>query len=67
MNKPLKKLLIDRDMSLKELAKLLDVTPEYLSQIVRGVEDGYRLREKIARVLNVSYDSLWMTNENKVV
>ena len=60
MNKILKKILIDRNMTLVELAKMLNVTPNYLSQIVNGHEPGYPLREKIARALNVSYDSLWL-------
>lgn len=59
MNKTLKKILIDRGMTMVELAKMLDVTPSYLSQITNGHEPGYPLREKIAFTLNVSYESLW--------
>lgn len=60
MNKTLKKYLIDRNMTMRELAAKIGTTPGYLSEIVNGKVDGFNWREKIAKVLEVSYDVLWM-------
>ena len=63
MNKNLKKALIDRGMSMRQLADKIGVTACYLSKIVNGKHDGLMLREKIAKVLNVSYDFLWLSDQ----
>lgn len=61
MNKTLKKALIDKGMTAKELAAKIGTTPEYLSEIVNGKVNGFNWREKIAKVLEMSYDELWMS------
>ncbi len=61
MNKILKKILIDRNISMAELAKMANVSPNHLSTVVNGHAPGYEIRERIAKALKVSYDLLWLS------
>ena len=60
MNKIIKKIMIDRDLTIVKLAQMLNVTANYLSLVIHGHHPGYPLREKISRVLDIPYETLWM-------
>lgn len=68
MNKKLKKLLIDRNMTVTSLAKEMGVNRSWLSSVINGHFKAYYIRIKISRFLNVPYEELWeydTTNERQ--
>jgi len=66
VNKTIKKIMIDRDLTLSMLAKMTGVTPVHLCAVINGRMISYPLREKIAFALNVSYESLWRHPDDRL-
>ena len=59
MNKKLKKLLIDHNMTVTSLAKEMGINRSWLSLIINGHFKAYHIRIKISRLFNVPYEELW--------
>lgn len=57
--KKIKRLLLDKNLTMKELAAKAGITPNHLSVVINGHAPGYEIREKIAFALNVPYESIW--------
>lgn len=54
MRKRIKILMIERDLTQKELAEMLDVTPQYMGNIIRGTSNGsYNFWENFKKVLGI--------------
>ncbi len=54
MRKRIKILMIERDLTQKDLAELLDVTPQYMGCIIRGTSNGsYKFWESFKEKLNI--------------
>lgn len=51
--KEIKKKLIDRDMTARQLADLLGTTPQYLNSIFHGERSGEKYREAIRKILDI--------------
>lgn len=51
--KKVKRRLIDVGMTSRELAALLNIKPEYLSQICTGKRSGIKYRRKIMEILGI--------------
>lgn len=49
--------LLKRKMKAYQLAKMLDISEAYLSDILRGKRDAPEQRKKIAYILNLDGDS----------
>lgn len=64
MNKKLKIILIERDMSITDLAKKVGITRSWLSLVLNGHHKSYHTRIKISRLLNISYEELWEQDAN---
>lgn len=53
MGKMIKKHLIDRDMTAKELADALGTSPQYLNKILHGERSGEKYADAIRDILNI--------------
>lgn len=54
MRKKIKILMIERDLTQKDLAEMLDVTPQYMGNIIRGASNGsYNFWETFKKVLEI--------------
>jgi len=62
-NKELRKVLIERDISIAELAQKVGVGREWLSRIINGHWPGHRVKRQIAEILQVPFRKLWKKNE----
>ncbi len=51
--KKVKRRLIDVGMTSRELAALLNIKPQYLSQICTGKRSGIKYRRKIMEILGI--------------
>ncbi|MCA1180086.1 MULTISPECIES: helix-turn-helix domain-containing protein [Bacillus] len=51
--KKVKTWLILNDMQQKDLAKMLNISGPYLSDILQGKREGKKVREKIVKILNM--------------
>ncbi len=51
--KEIKKKLIDRDMTARQLADLLGTTPQYLNRIFHGERSGEKYKEAIRKILDI--------------
>ncbi|MCL2704425.1 MAG: helix-turn-helix domain-containing protein [Defluviitaleaceae bacterium] len=51
--KEIKRKLIEKDMSQKELAARVGIHPKRISDIIRGTFPGLKYREKISEVLDI--------------
>ncbi|MDF9622747.1 helix-turn-helix transcriptional regulator [Bacillus cereus] len=51
--KKVKTWLIINDMKQKDLAKMLDISNPYLSDILLGKRDGKKVKEKIMKILEI--------------
>ena len=51
--KEIKRKLIEKDMSQKELATRVGIHPKRISDIIRGTFPGLKYREKISEVLDI--------------
>jgi transcriptional regulator with XRE-family HTH domain len=61
----IKSLLILRGIDITELAKDLGISIQYLSYILHGKRKGKRIRKKIADLLGMPYETLWLDKEEK--
>lgn len=61
MNK-MKELRIKRSLTQKELAEVLDVTSDYISQIERGRLPGIKTAKRIASFFNTTIDEIFFKN-----
>ncbi len=57
--KAIKKLLIDRDMTITELALKTGFTRSHLSSVIHGRLDSRRAKRAIALALGVDFDQIW--------
>lgn len=55
----IKSLLILQGYSIKNLARLWGITPEYLSYIINGDRTGYKYRKKLAEILGRPEEELF--------
>ncbi|MEC1286356.1 helix-turn-helix transcriptional regulator [Bacillus paralicheniformis] len=51
--KKVKTWLILNDMQQKDLAKMLNISGPYLSDILQGKREGKKVREKIVKILDM--------------
>ncbi|MGR5865572.1 helix-turn-helix domain-containing protein [Bacillus paranthracis] len=51
--KKVKTWLIINDMKQKDLAKMLDISNPYLSDILLGKREGKKVKEKIMKILEI--------------
>lgn len=51
--KKIKTWLIINDMKQKDLAKMLDISNPYLSDILLGKREGKKVKEKIMKILEI--------------
>lgn len=51
--KQIKKGLIDKDLSAKQLAVMVGTTPQYLNKIIHGVRRGDKYMGEICRILEI--------------
>lgn len=54
IGKQIKKKLIDRNMTAKQLAELLGTTPQYLNMIIHGDRSGDKYIEEIKKILDIA-------------
>lgn len=55
--KKVKKRLVDKGMTSKELARLLGVKPQYVSKIICGERSGLKYRSQIMKILDMTDDA----------
>ena len=65
MNKVLKISLAEADLTVKELAKKVDRSPTYVSQILCGLYIQRDMREKIAKIIGKPTSVLWPQENRK--
>jgi len=53
LGKQIKKRLIDRNMTAKELAERIGTTPQYLNKILHGERSGKKYLEAIRDILKI--------------
>lgn len=56
MGKQIKKSLIDKGMTQRELADQMGTTPQYLNKILHGERSGAKYREKICELLGIDIE-----------
>ena len=54
LGKQIKKKLIDRNMTARQLADELGTTPQYLNKIIHGERSGEKYMEAIKSILNIA-------------
>ncbi len=54
LGKLIKKKLIDRNMTAKELADALGTTPQYLNKILHGERSGEKYIQSIKEILDIA-------------
>lgn len=59
INKIVKKLMIDQDLSVKKLADITGYTYPHLSGVIHGRIDSIRAKKIIALVLGKNFHELW--------
>ncbi len=64
MEAKVKHAFIDRNLSLRQLARRLGISPTLLSFILAGKEKGHRHRPKIARALGLSVNEIFSDEGN---
>lgn len=52
--KKVKKRLVDKGMTSKELAKMLNVDPRYISMIICGRRSGIKYKKRIMEILDMT-------------
>lgn len=65
LKKRIKHAFIDRDLSLRQLARRLGISPTLLSFILAGKHVGHKYRPKIARALGLSVEELFGGSNGK--
>lgn len=59
----LRKLRIKEKMKIKDVAEILEITPDYLGMIERGSRTpGFSLAKKFADLYNVTVDEIFFKN-----
>lgn len=53
IGKKIKKRLIDKDMTAKELADALNISPQYLNKILHGERSGKKYLQAISLILEL--------------
>jgi transcriptional regulator with XRE-family HTH domain len=61
----IRSLFILKGIKQNELAKELGVTEQYLSYVINGQRKAIQIRKKIAELLNMPYETLWLDKEDK--
>lgn len=54
LGKLIKKRLIDKDMTAKQLASIIGITPQYLNKILHGERSGEKYIETIKSLLDIA-------------
>lgn len=54
VGKQIKKKLIDKNMTARELADQLGTSPQYLNLIIQGKRSGKKYLEEISRILEIN-------------
>jgi transcriptional regulator with XRE-family HTH domain len=54
LGKTIKKKLIDKNMTAKELADALGTTPQYLNKILHGERSGEKYIQAIKKILDIA-------------
>lgn len=52
--KVIKKALVDKNMTAKELADRLSIKPQYLNGIIHGIKSGQKYKDKIIKILEIA-------------
>ena len=58
-NKKVRMLLVEEDISVKQLADELGYSPEHISQVISGNCESKRVKKLIAIRFKRDYDSIW--------
>lgn len=56
----------NKNLSQRQLAQMLEVTPDYVSQIERGRRPGIEVALKLAQIFNTSVEDLFVKTEIKL-
>lgn len=59
MNKVIKKTLIDKDLSITEVARKISRSRTWTSLVINGHEKSEDARKAISKALGVPYNDLW--------
>jgi len=54
LGKQIKKRLIDKDMTARQLADALGITPQYMNKILHGERSGEKYIKEIKRILDIA-------------
>lgn len=54
LGKQIKKRLIDKDMTTRQLADALGITPQYMNKILHGERSGKKYMKEIKRILDIA-------------
>lgn len=54
-----KKILVEKEMNQAELARKADVTPQALSNALRGVSHSWRIHRRVCEVLGMELAEFW--------
>jgi len=65
MTKQIKKLLIDRELSIAELARRIGMSRTWVSLVINGNMKSPETRRRIADELKVKVQALWPEEETK--
>jgi DNA-binding Xre family transcriptional regulator len=65
MTKTIKKLLIDKDMTMLDLARKIGKSRVWTSYVVNGHMKSPKVRKAIAKVLEVNVEDLWEQNNGR--
>lgn len=52
----------NKKLTQKQLAQMLEVTPDYVSQIERGRRPGIKVALKLAQIFNTTIEELFFNN-----
>jgi transcriptional regulator with XRE-family HTH domain len=63
VSKKIKKVLIDKDLTLTVLAHKVSISREWLSAIINGHWPGRKVKVRVANFLNIPYAELWGDKE----
>ena len=65
--KQIKKLLIDRDLTVSELARLINKSRPWTSNVLYGHRTSHATRHDIARVLHLKPEDIWPNHSERKV
>jgi len=61
----IRSLFVLRGIEQNNLAEELGITKQYLSYIINGQRKATEIRKKIAELLSMPYETLWLDKEDK--